>query len=143
MKLLTTITLTTLLSLNALAAPTPAKSTVTLRLITSLSQHYAYADAQQNPSLPSGSLLHVVVGQALSLDNAPLQLQAIEIMGVSEGDDLSSPPRRVQKADPGVVCTALTGFSSRGVRFSVEDGAVGLSDVGGVVAVTGLECGLA
>jgi len=62
-------------------------------------------------------------------------------MEVVEGNDLSSPPRKVAKNDWRVVCKTSLNYSSNGWELGVENGMVGLSQ--GEVDITGLECWLA
>ncbi|KAF2691793.1 hypothetical protein K458DRAFT_411500 [Lentithecium fluviatile CBS 122367] len=138
------ITLSGLIAIASTAAiPRPVPSTVTLRLITSLAHESHYTPTQQVPTIPKGNTLHILVGQALSLDQSPLYLQAIEIAEITKGVALTSPPQQVTEGDNRVKCMVKTGHSSSGLAFGLEAGVVAFGgETGGLATVTGVECWL-
>jgi hypothetical protein len=139
------ITLSTLVATTVAAAipRSTVPSTVTLRLITTLSHSNHYTPSQQVPTTPKGNTLHIIVGQALALDLAPLYLQAVEIAEITEGLAMADLPERVGEGDKRVRCKVKTGYSDSGLVFGIEAGVVAFGgEGGGLATVTGAECWL-
>ena len=129
---------------HATAAPIPqsqfsdsnANAIVHIRLIGDASQHYSIGDTQK-PSVPSGSVLSILVGQSLDFPSYAPQLQAIEISRITQGGSLGG--MAVSEMDQNVVCKASIKGLSDGSTFSVKDARV-LLDEGRMVKLTGLAC---
>lgn len=115
------------------------QSQVSLRLITSTA--YRSSDTQHTLQDPS-TIVHLAVGQTLSLDHAPLWAHSISIVAITAGRDVSPRPRAVAKDDWRVVCKAKIGYGSEGAVFGIENGVVKTDGKGRAGEVTGLECWL-
>jgi hypothetical protein len=139
MKLILTFYLTALAALT-LAAPLAARtalSTVTIRTISPVANHYSTSN--QSPSVPASQHLNVIVGQTLSLDADPLLLQGVEITHITPGETLSLLPQMVVEDDGHVICTAERADRSKIVTFAVGQNGV-LIDGGRVVGVARIGC---
>ena len=139
MKLNFTIYLAALAALTFAApvAPRAALSTVTIRTISPVANHYSTSN--QAPSTPASQHLTVIVGQTLSLDTDPLLLQGVEITHITAGETLSLLPQTVVEDDGHIVCTAERADRSAIVSFTVGQKGV-LIDGGRVVSVARIGC---
>lgn len=130
----------------AAAAPTShtrhadinANAIVYVRLIGDSNRHYSMGNIQK-PSLHSGSIIPVMVGQTLDFSNNAPRIQAIEISRVAHGQSLNGID--IAEDDQDVVCKASMNGSSEGPSFWVDDMRVLLAE-GRIMELTGLACGV-
>lgn len=134
------IAIASLLTLATAAPCHTPDAKVALRIVTPTRAYHPSSDMQQSLQV-STEIVQVLVGQTLSMDHAPLRMQAIKIAEITKGKDLSPSARTVAQDDWRVVCKAKIGYGSKGWVFGVEDGSVSLNN-GEPVDVTGLECWL-